>query len=76
MTLYDRMTDAELDQAIDGLANEIAEHEAWFDSQYQHEDEEREFSQAFIGSVLREIIACRERAMAEKRRRMGFWIAP
>lgn len=76
MTLYDTMTDAELDQAIDGLAREIAEHEAWFDSEYQHDDEQREFQQAFIGSVLRESIASWERAMAEKRRRMGYWICP
>jgi len=76
MTPYEKMSDAELDAEIERQTIEIAGHEDRYDAEYQTKDhKEREFNQGVIGGILRECIARRERAMKERRRRMGFWIA-
>jgi len=76
MTCFARMTDAALDAEIERLAHEIAGSERRYDAEYQYEDEQREWSQPFIKQQMEDLIARFERAMDERRRRMGFWIAP
>ncbi|MGC1018945.1 hypothetical protein WKH24_21830 [Pantoea agglomerans] len=76
MTCIARMTDAILDKEIERLAHVIADCERRYDAEYQWGDGQREFNQSFIKYQLEETIARWERAMNERRRRMGFWIAP
>lgn len=77
MTCYGRMTDAALDAEIGRLAREIAVYEDSYDAEYQTKnDVEREFNQEMIKKSLEDTIASWKRAMDERRRRMGFWIAP
>ncbi|PIF06847.1 hypothetical protein [Candidatus Pantoea floridensis] len=77
MTCFDRMTDAALDAEIERLAREIAVYEDSYDAEYQNKnDVEREFNQGMIKKPMEDTIASWTRAMDERRRRMGFWIAP
>lgn len=77
MTSFEWMTDAGLDAEIDRLAREIAEYEDRYDAEYQTQNDlVREFNQGLIKEAMEEAIASQERAMNERRRRMGFWIAP
>lgn len=76
MTCFATMTDAVLDTEIERLACVIVDCERRYDAEYQYGDGQREFNQSFIKYQLEEAIAIWKRGMNEKRRRMGFWIAP
>lgn len=77
MTSFEWMTDAGLDAEIDRLSGERAEYEDLYDAEYQTKnDVEREFNQGMIKEFLEDTIDRLKRAMDERRRRMGFWIAP
>lgn len=69
MTLYDQMTDAELDAEIERLALEIT------DLEIRHDTEEVDLTRWMIRSVMESTLEDQRRAMAERGRRMGFWIA-
>lgn len=70
MTLYDQMTDAELDAEIERLALEIT------DLENCHDTEEVDLTRWMIRSVMESTLEDQRRAMAERSRRMGFWIGP
>lgn len=76
MTFFDGMTDAALDAEIERLEREIAYFEECYDAEYRNDDAQGEFNQGLIGTILRESIANLKIVMNEKRRRMGYWIAP
>ncbi|MCE2003828.1 hypothetical protein [Enterobacter asburiae] len=77
MTPYEKMSDAELDAEIARLAVEIAGHEYRYDAEYLTKNHnERLRNQATIRGFLLDTLFRQKCAMKERRRRMGFWIAP